>query len=868
MFGYQHTYIDPTTPISSNGTIKFDTATLTISNLDFTGTRVAPFSQTMINNSSATTTLVVTIYNSLSGLAANKLTVDVTSETTNSQWSSYTIISMTAPLGNIAISESVRVGVSTISLGPTGPRGPTGPNATSGGGGITGPTGPQGAVGPTGNTGVTGAIGPVGITGGLGPTGNTGISGSNGSTGSTGIVGTAGSTGPTGPTGIVGVMGPTGNTGATGTQGNTGPTGAIGIVGANGNTGNTGSIGATGNTGSTGLQGATGATGFNGAQGNTGPTGNTGNTGPTGNTGSVGNTGNTGPTGIPGGTGPTGPQGAPGSVGIQGATGPTGPQGPTGIGGGTGATGSQGPTGIAGATGATGSTGLQGITGATGPTGNTGAVGPTGNTGATGSQGNQGNTGLIGVTGVTGATGNQGNVGPTGITGIVGVVGNTGSTGPTGSVGGTGSTGPIGPFGFTGISGLIGHAGVGGGTGPTGPTGYAGSGAATISTLTDVNETNFGITGGTTLTGATWYWESSGIVLGTGGTTGTWNPINGGVSLIVAPEATLFRYPNGEIGLRNDAPDGGIDWEINSYIRGGYNAQPGFNGTRAGGVTVACIFYLQANQGSSNIGKLWGSTGAGDNLYLTTTAPFSTASNFSLTFNRFGFDSAVVGKGRLGMNWIAFRGSGGTSGATSKVWVNGYSLTGTAGSSTPSNNFQIIYWPLSMLMLAMWNSDVGNTVLDNIAHELSLRCRGGPTSVPGNRFSLQYALTDSKWHPGNLSMPVGDVVGETDVQWLTTKRFWLKPVVTNTPPTAITLDTQTRTYIGFNSNPATLTLPPFAIVPQGYTILFKDGFGNFATNPLTITDPTSTIDGSVNTVINTNYGFLSLIRGAAQWYKI
>ncbi|HYL72832.1 MAG TPA: DNRLRE domain-containing protein [Bryobacteraceae bacterium] len=180
--------------------------------------------------------------------------------------------------------------------------------------GAPGPTGPVGATGPTG---ATGNAGPAGPTGGNGPTGPLGPTGPSGATGPLGPTGPTGGTGPSGPTGPTGVAGATGTTGTTGATGPTGPspTGPAGPTGAPGATGATGPTGDTGPTGPTGAQGAQGPTGPVGGPGPTGPTGAAGPTGITGDQGPTGPTGNQGPQGPTGPTGPTGVQGANGPSG-------------------------------------------------------------------------------------------------------------------------------------------------------------------------------------------------------------------------------------------------------------------------------------------------------------------------------------------------------------------------------------------------------------------------------------------------------------------------------------------------------------------------------------------------------------------------
>jgi len=126
--------------------------------------------------------------------------------------------------------------------------------------------------------------------------------------------GDAGPTGGTGPTGEPGLTGSTGEPGPTGAPGPTGPSGSQGEPGSQGNPGEPGPTGAPGPTGPSGSQGEPGS------QGNPGDTGEPGVLGPTGPAGPTGDPGPTGPQGVTGEPGPTGapgPQGEPGPDGLS-----------------------------------------------------------------------------------------------------------------------------------------------------------------------------------------------------------------------------------------------------------------------------------------------------------------------------------------------------------------------------------------------------------------------------------------------------------------------------------------------------------------------------------------------------------------------
>jgi hypothetical protein len=85
--------------------------------------------------------------------------------------------------------------------------------------------------------------------------------------------------------------------------------------------------------------------------------------------------------------------------------------------------------------------------------------------------------------------------------------------------------------------------------------------------------------------------------------------------------------------------------------------------------------------------------------------------------------------------------------------------------------------------------------------------------------------------------------------------------------TSSSLVNSTDTIDSVNStNPVTLTLPLRSTLQIGQMLHFKDSGGHAATAPITVAaTSTDLIDGQTSTVINTNYGFVSLINGAGGW---
>ena len=120
-------------------------------------------------------------------------------------------------------------------VGPTGPAGALGVAGVAGSRGDTGPAGPQGLAGtpgPTGAGGPAGAPGATGVRGDVGPTGAQGAPGAAGQTGAAGATGPQGTTGPqgaAGPAGATGAQGMTGPQGETGLAGQAGPQGPAGV---------------------------------------------------------------------------------------------------------------------------------------------------------------------------------------------------------------------------------------------------------------------------------------------------------------------------------------------------------------------------------------------------------------------------------------------------------------------------------------------------------------------------------------------------------------------------------------------------------------------------------------------------------------
>ena len=65
------------------------------------------------------------------------------------------------------------------------------------------------------------------------------------------------------------------------------------------------------------------------------------------------------------------------------------------------------------------------------------------------------------------------------------------------------------------------------------------------------------------------------------------------------------------------------------------------------------------------------------------------------------------------------------------------------------------------------------------------------------------------------------------------------------------------------AGPSSIILPVGA--PIGTVFIVKDTSGLANTNPITISAPTSTIDGAATYVLNTNYGSVTIVRTSAEW---
>lgn len=76
-------------------------------------------------------------------------------------------------------------------------------------------------------------------------------------------------------------------------------------------------------------------------------------------------------------------------------------------------------------------------------------------------------------------------------------------------------------------------------------------------------------------------------------------------------------------------------------------------------------------------------------------------------------------------------------------------------------------------------------------------------------------------------------------------------------------------YVGITSTAAarTMTLPPIASLPVRKVYIFKDESGGAGTNSITIDgNSAETIDGVTTKLINSNYGFLRIIKNGSNWF--
>ncbi len=83
--------------------------------------------------------------------------------------------------------------------------------------------------------------------------------------------------------------------------------------------------------------------------------------------------------------------------------------------------------------------------------------------------------------------------------------------------------------------------------------------------------------------------------------------------------------------------------------------------------------------------------------------------------------------------------------------------------------------------------------------------------------------------------------------------------VTTTPYTATTDDY----YLCVDVTGAASVVLPVSVIGKVYIV--KDCDGDAATNNITITATGTTIDGSANAVLNTNYGSMSLVFNGTEW---
>lgn len=155
---YLYTIVDDGTTLGEeNGGMKIDGNTISITERDYNGNPLVPFSQTF-DFSVALQTVTINIVSLITGLPIYILTVDnvnLVPVPPGSGYYTYNILNMMSTVNEIPTGGlSVRVGVAPNAVGPTGPTGFTGTSSP-------GPTGPTGWTGPRGNTGPTGWTGPT-----------------------------------------------------------------------------------------------------------------------------------------------------------------------------------------------------------------------------------------------------------------------------------------------------------------------------------------------------------------------------------------------------------------------------------------------------------------------------------------------------------------------------------------------------------------------------------------------------------------------------------------------------------------------------------------------------------------------------------
>lgn len=95
-------------------------------------------------------------------------------------------------------------------------------------------------------------------------------------------------------------------------------------------------------------------------------------------------------------------------------------------------------------------------------------------------------------------------------------------------------------------------------------------------------------------------------------------------------------------------------------------------------------------------------------------------------------------------------------------------------------------------------------------------------------------------------------------------RPWFRAVSVVTASGNVTMTTEGVLILNKASGAATaVTLP--AITEPGYGVIIKDGKGDAATNPITISPATGTIDGAASVTIGENYGALWFQHNGTEW---
>jgi hypothetical protein len=253
---------------------------------------------------------------------------------------------------------------------------------------------------------------------------------------------------------------------------------------------------------------------------------------------------------------------------------------------------------------------------------------------------------------------------------------------------------------------------------------------------------------------------------------------------------------------------------------------------------------LQGPKGDPGISLNWTGEWASGAIYLRNDIVYYQGNSF-ICVNQ---HSNVTPAPNFYWNIIAEKGTDGING------TNG--INGVDGTDGETFNWQ-----------SQWVS--GNTYADNdvVQYEGSSYIASG-TILPGNIPGV-YAGWDLLAAKGE-EVPSGGLTNQYlkknsnsnyDFAWETLKVSG--PVYIATDDYLATVDDNFVIVNRLTGAPTTITLPNSPVV--GQTFIVKDGKGDAATNNITVDGNGNNIDGSIDYVINVNYGSLSLVYNGTQW---